>query len=181
MCYFLRDCFELCFEKEVIDKCSCYFRSNLPKRSFEVKPCTMLNETECSYRIYTEVFENIEKFCDQFCPLECDSLSYSMQTSFSEYPLDYETNDLLHNSFIRRKYPQLTKERLKKRMLSLNVFYLDLKYTEINQVLKYSVWDLIAGIGGSLGLFIGASLLSFLEVIEISFAIISLCIRSVRS
>ncbi len=42
-----------------------------------------------------------------------------------------------------------------------------LKYTEISEIPKTSPVDLLSSIGGSLGLFLGLSFLSFIQVLEI--------------
>ena len=54
----------------------------------------------------------------------------------------------------------------------ISVFYEDLKYTWINQKPKMQFIDLISNIGGSLGLFVGISFISFLELFEILIEII---------
>ena len=52
------------------------------------------------------------------------------------------------------------------------VYYEDLRYTWINQQPKIQFIDLISNIGGSLGLFVGISFISFLELFEILIEII---------
>ena len=54
----------------------------------------------------------------------------------------------------------------------MNVFYSELKYTEIMQQPKATLVDLICGIGGILGLFVGASFLSIIELLEASIAVV---------
>ena len=49
----------------------------------------------------------------------------------------------------------------------LNVYYDQLSYTQISKDAKLGLVDLISGIGGLLGLFLGMSFLSFVELIEI--------------
>ena len=55
--------------------------------------------------------------------------------------------------------------------ISMSVYYSELKYTEIQQLEKNTLVDLICGIGGTLGLFIGASVLSLVEIIEAIFTV----------
>lgn len=127
------------------------------------------------------MLNNIDKYCGQECPIECDTISYPSIVSFSQYQSDdYHLEDLLNYSFIGKKYPQMTKEELKQSMLTIKVYYTDLARTEIIQVLKNTTWDLVSSIGGSLGLFIGASILSFFEILELVLNIIaSTCWRLV--
>ena len=57
-------------------------------------------------------------------------------------------------------------------MVYLNVYYNDLQYTHISQLIKTDIWDLISNIGGNLGLFIGFSFLTFSELFELIFEVI---------
>ena len=56
---------------------------------------------------------------------------------------------------------------IKGSVLSLNIYFEQLSYTEISQNAKTELVDLVSNIGGLLGLFIGTSFLSFVEIIEI--------------
>jgi uncharacterized membrane protein (UPF0136 family) len=49
----------------------------------------------------------------------------------------------------------------------VNVYYSKLGYLSITQMKKVEFMDLLATIGGLLGFFIGMSLLSFIEFLEI--------------
>ena len=70
---------------------------------------------------------------------------------------------------ITSKFPNetLTYDLIKQSVLSLNVYYDQLSYTQISKDAKLDLVDLISGIGGLLGLFLGMSFLSFAEFIEI--------------
>ena len=122
---------------------------------------------------------NINKICGKHCPLECDSVEYEMFTTVSQYPsvphaknLLGETNEV--NDKLKSKYPReynITYEDLRNSMIAFNVFYKNLEYTRITEIPKLERVDLVANIGGLLGLFIGLSFLSFGELIEIFFEI----------
>ena len=56
---------------------------------------------------------------------------------------------------------------LKENFLKLNVFYRQLSYERISQHKGYDIFGLICDIGGSMGLFIGASMLTVVEVIDL--------------
>ena len=78
-------------------------------------------------------------------------------------------------SEIKSKYPagyNLSSDNLKNSLLAFNIYYQDLSYSEITQIPKSDIIDLVSGMGGLLGLFIGVSFLSFAEVIEVILEII---------
>ena len=56
---------------------------------------------------------------------------------------------------------------LRENFLKLNVFYRQLSYEYIRQQKGYDIFALICDIGGSMGLFIGASMLTIVEVIDL--------------
>ncbi|XP_033762490.1 LOW QUALITY PROTEIN: uncharacterized protein LOC117344005 [Pecten maximus] len=53
---------------------------------------------------------------------------------------------------------------IKNNFLQLDIFYRQMSYEEINQQEAYDVFALLCDIGGSMGLFLGASVLSIVEV-----------------
>ena len=58
-------------------------------------------------------------------------------------------------------------------MVGFNIFYDSLSYKTIEESAKTGWIDLISNIGGTLGLFLGISLLSFGEILEILFLFLS--------
>jgi len=74
----------------------------------------------------------------------------------------------MNNPIITSKFPNetLTYDLIKQSVVSLNVYYDQLSYTQISKEAKLDLVDLISGIGGLLGLFLGISFLSFAEFIE---------------
>jgi hypothetical protein len=54
------------------------------------------------------------------------------------------------------------------------VFYDRLSYTEITEKPSVPFVDLVSNVGGTFGLFIGISLLSFLEVVELIYEMLSI-------
>ena len=56
---------------------------------------------------------------------------------------------------------------LKRNMVEIIVLYSDLGYVVFEEVAKMDVLDLVSKIGGILGLFLGMSFLSLIEIIDI--------------
>lgn len=61
----------------------------------------------------------------------------------------------------------MTDAGIKARLLNLYVFIDDLSHQEIYQIEKVTQSDLLSNIGGTLGLFMGISLISLFEVLEL--------------
>ncbi len=135
-------CLELCFD-------IFYLRSN---------PCNCSNATlgnvwercwidqekalfsTCTWNFKVDFYtRNIINECGRFCPLECNSTVYEFETT--------SINDQNKTRF--------------------RIFYRSLKYTLITEQEKCSFLDLITYVSGVLSLFIGVSLASLFEMIEL--------------
>lgn len=135
----------------------------------------------CLERLWNEVYDNKEAYCGNLCPKECDSNDYLTGVSTYEFPTDTYVDQLLNDSFITTKYPNITHSELKSSLMSFDVYYPDLKYTEISQDPKYGLVDFLSSVGGSLGLLIGASFLSFLEIFEVLIRSVLILFKSTDS
>ena len=143
-------------------------------------PCLNKTQWECINRPENDINESNEAECSKLCPLECETINYDIQSSFSWYPakaLRYfwldkicqQTNisDLDCNPY----NPNIDYNTFPQSFLAFNVFFPYLEYTQINASPKTSWFDLISQIGGSLGIFLGLSVFSFLEILEVIFII----------
>lgn len=132
----------------------------------------------------------VDSFCSQDCPLECDSLTYSLITSYSNYPTRVYAGSLAANPSIVKKIlklndhlrnltttttsninsqdlPRLSYEQIKSNMIAISIYYAELSYEQYDELEKIGLTDLVSSIGGTLGLFLGMSFLSFVEIIDI--------------
>ncbi|RNA26637.1 acid-sensing ion channel 5 isoform X1 [Brachionus plicatilis] len=122
---------------------------------------------ECLSLQFMEFFSNsdVSKKCEKDCPLECERIEYDYTVSLTDYPTDLVANGLV----------ELMKKKNSSKNYSLdyvNVFYDSLEYESIEELEKMDIVDLVSSIGGLLGLFIGISVLSFAEIIEILILIV---------
>ena len=54
----------------------------------------------------------------------------------------------------------------KRKTIALNIYYPQLKYQVISELAKITIPDLLSGIGGTFGLFLGLSLRRLIKMIE---------------
>jgi hypothetical protein len=163
------DCFDLCFQQTLIQTCNCYLNT-FNKLNGTIQ-CLDESQLYCSVFAWRSFLSNdyMSKICVQYCPLECKSVNYQITTTFSNYPsYNYALDSLMNNPIIKSKFQNetLTYDLIKQSVLSLNVYYDHLAYTHISKDAKLEIVDLVSGIGGLLGLFLGMSFLSFAELIE---------------
>ncbi|RMZ98095.1 amiloride-sensitive sodium channel subunit beta, partial [Brachionus plicatilis] len=169
------DCFYAYIQSEIYKRCKCdEIASNLILENNN--PCETLEEQLCSSQTYQEITTSEYKTrIKEECPLECDSVSYSFIKSESRYPSasyakEISKNDALKHLFNNRSNVSL--EEYRENILAINIYYEFLKETEITESASIS-WDgLVGSIGGTLGLFMGISILSIVEFIDLFIQII---------
>jgi len=148
--YTQRDCFDYCIGTELNKHLN--FSNNKTEHWSNIYKTYSFDEFWNFYSKFVRG-EN-KKICTPLCPLECDTIKYETSISFTkfsekEFLALYEINGSVDN------------------LVSIEIYYDNLEYTSISQLPKMNTFDLIASIGGNLGLFIGISFLSFAEIIEI--------------
>ncbi len=160
------DCFDLCMAQNILDKCNI---SQSLGFMWEIRSGTKINCT----RKERENFLNTDIYskCTPLCPKECDSIDYNIEVMTSKYPTEEYAKVLLNDPKIMKLYSDynrsITINDLRESMVQLSVYYMSFEYTEISQTVKISLIDSVSNFGGLLGLFIGASFLTFGEFIEI--------------
>ena len=105
-----------------------------------------------------DVSQNISKLnFSHLCPLECNMTIYT--TSVEKYYV--ETSDV--------------------HQINVLVYFESFKYKKISQVAKMTLPDIISTIGGTFGLFLGLSLLSFIEILDLFIQIFSISNQKVSN
>ncbi len=89
-----------------------------------------------------------------YCPLECDSVSFSVQINTFKALFFTDPN-----------------------VAYFKIFYRSLKYTLITQKPKMLPFDVISNVGGTLGLFVGLSFVSLFEITEMVIEVILIMLR----
>ena len=136
------DCFDLCKQDIFISKCGCFY-TRYPNMKNQIRPCMSMSDFNCFREIEALGNYDLDKCALNSCPLECNSVRYDVTISnlnsiLSSYSLGF-----------------------------IDVFYQSLAYTEITEIPKMVVIDLLGQIGGNLGMFISLSVFSLLEIAEI--------------
>ena len=181
--YTQQDCLDLCMQQEIIAICKCYFLEFFQLNN--TRPCLSLSEIECANKYYEQFNEkDIVNLCQKQCPLECDSQKYDYTISTSGYPSDGYLNVLKTLDTVKGHYNKdfpLTDDQLKRDVLSVNVYFNDFLYVETTHARKMTEIDLLANIGGTLGLCIGLSLTSVVQVFEMAFEMLKIVVKKLRN
>jgi len=130
--------------------------------------CSSIEGGNCTVREYGSF--RIDQ-CESSCPLECDAVSYVTEKYsiyFSLNPVSLSDQDKLSEFFKEKLNSTNTSvKEMESRFLDLFLFYERLDETVISENAKMSLTEFISDNGGIAGLFLGISLLSFVEILEL--------------
>ena len=168
--YRQKDCLELCQQKFYIANCQCtliqYFSL------FNEKICNTIEQLDCAFHVY---FEQIlasnffEKNCYPLCPLECNTTEYNAYQSINMFSKDVYLDVIKAKKKFISKYDNktLNDQAIINGILKVNIYYDSLSYTQITESVSMNQVSLLAAIGGFMGLFLGMSLMTLVELLEI--------------
>jgi hypothetical protein len=164
-------CIVFCQQKLIIDRVCCY-DARFPAILNAHQPCLTREQYSKASDIID--FADFSDECSSYCPFECETITHTASISYgalswicigqidvdyinSIYGLNYSSCEDYENTFAIVDY-----------------YFEELKYTQISASPAMLLGDLIANIGGTLGLFVGVSVLSFVEILELGINIILL-------
>ena len=157
-------CFIQCYQKIHIEKFNCV----------DILIFSLLNVTKCtSNQTFDDEFINAN--CVDSCPLECSKNVYKTLISSSQFVgsenfiVKIKSNLNLQSDFVNNVIDIMAVE---KSIAFVNVFYDSLSYTLTTESPQIDGIKLYADIGGNLGFYLGVSLFSFFEVVELVVEII---------
>lgn len=174
--YYRENCFDICLEQYITVLCNC---------SLTNASLTNCLETAC-YSQEALVF-NTDTECSDQCPEECVTTSLKYTRKITSYPppdssaikarlfrflnvteiTGYELSAYFWDNF-NYDYTGRSNDWLVRSLsIEVNLNYENAKYEILTEIPKLSLNDLIANIGGTFGLFLGISLLSFVEILDL--------------
>ena len=159
--YRQKNCLEICLQMLIATECGCML-TILPELDNRL-PCVNASEKICQNKVFLDKKSMQEKCIDQ-CPLECGYTTYDWSMSTMDYPSVPFFNSLKKNSQL---YSNFSFNEFKNSHSIVHVFFESVEYTQIVETPKTSFVDLIANLGGVLGIFLGFSLFSLVEFAEL--------------
>lgn len=166
--YSQKECLRICINLKYLEETDCGCSAEWDTAEFVcLYKMISLNRTifDCTWSFYKEILKKTYEVCADYCPLECDSITYSV--SFSSI-YDYPSSGEILNSELGAFFDY---SDVKASFFTIQVFYENLNYELITQQPKVLLSDLIPNIGGIMGLFLGTSFLSLIELFEWLFEI----------
>ena len=137
------------------DVCGCTVANSHPIEGqyINIRNCTIADAC-CilkQSRSYSSISSN--------CPPLCHHVWYRVQSGYSQFPSLELAEDLAEF------YENYSAIEIQSNLVSVNVYFDELQITRMTTEYAYIFANLLADMGGLLGLFIGASVISLLEVV----------------
>ncbi|XP_063443161.1 acid-sensing ion channel 4-like [Mytilus trossulus] len=95
------------------------------------------------------------------CPPACSSTRYEVTLSSSIFPSDF------YNDFLLKAINEFKQDFYRKNLIVIHIYFDELKTTIVKQLPVYgSSVEIFGNLGGQMGLFLGASILTITELGE---------------
>lgn len=166
--YTQKNCLLICLQRHIVQNCGCYI-PKIPNFD-DSRVCNGHDILECGYTQYHEFYTTqLSNQCFVECPQECDSIEYDLSSSVMDFPSPFYADLFIRkHKLFPDNYKNLTTfENIKQSVVKINIYFSDISYTSIKEVPAKTFEQLIGDLGGILGLCLGASLLSFIEIVEL--------------
>ncbi|CAH1267924.1 ASIC5 [Branchiostoma lanceolatum] len=151
--YSLTGCLLECRARRVMDMCHC-LPASLPGPA-DVPHCSPMQLGNCAYKELAKFDRGAEEVGRCNCSVPCEETKYQVSLSYSGWP-NRDAVTLFNRSL----------DELRANYVSLDIFYQDLNYQTFQQFQTVTVPGMISDIGGQLGFFLGASIITLSEFLE---------------
>ena len=119
--------------------------------------------------------------CD--CRVPCQQIEYKTQVTYRKWPQSWEVKELAQmlSDVTGISESEIDIELLRKYLIQVSIYYPDLLETKIIEEEAYGIEKVISDFGGQMGMFLGASFLSLIEIILVIYDYVKRAFRKRRS
>ncbi|XP_032819007.1 acid-sensing ion channel 1-like isoform X1 [Petromyzon marinus] len=148
-----------CETRYLVENCNC----RMVHMPGDAPYCTPEQYKECANPALMFLVEKDDDYCA--CEMPCNIKRYAKELSMVKIPSQASAK------YLAKKFNK-TEAYIAENVLVLDIFFEALNYETIEQKRAYEVAGLLGDIGGHMGLFIGASILTILEIFDYLYEII---------
>ncbi|XP_066300010.1 uncharacterized protein [Branchiostoma lanceolatum] len=162
--YTYETCQHSCLQAALLDECGCSDELIAINSTL----CSVLNKTqECCRQEVRKRHEDGNLPCD--CRQSCNEDSYALWLSSSLWPSDSYVWYVLENIHTRSQARNLPLDpgEVRQNLARVHVYFRDLNYELITENPTYTEETLLSGLGGLLGLYVGLSVITVFEFINL--------------
>ncbi|XP_058617133.1 acid-sensing ion channel 1B isoform X2 [Onychostoma macrolepis] len=148
-----------CETRYLVENCNC----RMVHMPGDAPYCTPEQYKECADPALDFLVERDNDYC--ICETPCNMTRYGKELSFVKIPSKASAK------YLAKKFNK-TEQYIAENILVLDIFFEALNYETIEQKKAYELAGLLGDIGGQMGLFIGASILTILELFDYLYEVI---------
>ncbi|XP_051931113.1 acid-sensing ion channel 1B isoform X1 [Hippocampus zosterae] len=148
-----------CETRYLVENCNC----RMVHMPGDAPYCTPEQYKECADPALDFLVERDNDYC--VCETPCNLTRYGKEMSFVKIPSKASAK------YLAKKFNK-TEQYIADNLLVLDIFFEALNYETIEQKKAYELAGLLGDIGGQMGLFIGASILTVLELFDYLYEVI---------
>ena len=149
-------CYSECLQKLSIQNCNCYLIEG------HLNACRLQEYLECClpFNSNTFIWANIIENCN--CKPPCKEINFKTILTSSDYP-NYKVVELARVE----NWPYQSYEDIKNNYLHVHIYFNTFDEKIIKETKAMTVEDVFSNIGGALGLCVGASLITWIEFMDL--------------
>nr|XP_033794442.1 acid-sensing ion channel 1 isoform X1 [Geotrypetes seraphini] len=148
-----------CETRYLVENCNC----KMVHMPGDASYCTPEQYKECADPALDFLVEKDSDYC--VCDTPCNMTRYGKELSMVKIPSKASAK------YLAKKYNK-SEQYISENILVLDIFFEALNYETIEQKKAYEVAGLLGDIGGQMGLFIGASILTVLELFDYAYEVL---------
>ncbi|CAD5113570.1 DgyrCDS2734 [Dimorphilus gyrociliatus] len=185
-------CNSICLDQLIAEKCNCYRPENIENYNYEqtTKPSCAFdyNLENCQKQLKKKVLNGALN-CS--CEAACHSIDYDLELSSSNFPpvgLWYElVNKVCQRNpigceYLKKEGKDISKREkiLRENFIRLRLYFKDLNNQFIEENLEYDTSQFLSDFGGLIGLWIGMSVITIIEIGDLLMALITFTVASLK-
>lgn len=157
-------CLRDCYIGRLVNECGCrhFFEHG------DEKYCT-IDELESCYLPHQEEI-SMEDLHHCTCPSPCTETGYVTSMSFTDFASNFIVKKMFNSNFTADR------DFVRDNLIELRLYYDTLTVTENRQEAEMTAMDILGTMGGHMGFFLGASVLSVSEVLEVILLVVFGCL-----
>ncbi|XP_076466241.1 epithelial sodium channel subunit alpha-like [Babylonia areolata] len=179
--YSAKACRVTCYQMEVFSVCGCCDRdypcylTSATGTSMGAQYCNYsLNYDAFCVQTVQQDFQNDLLGCDNKCPPSCKETTFSTEVSTGRWPSNATARAFVkklinHESASGGASGNIDIDYLRSNMAQLYIYFKQLNYEQIQTSPAYDWSRLLSDLGGQFGLWLGFSLLTALELVQLVF------------
>ncbi|ESO98820.1 hypothetical protein LOTGIDRAFT_56347, partial [Lottia gigantea] len=155
--YTFKACQLECLTDLILDTCHCMVEFMVP--TTQLRYCNVYEREHCVHTIIIQAEASFHSICN--CSHPCYETVYDVDSSSVVFPAK-SFSDYLIKQNISESY-----DHARNNLIQITISFKYSMLEEINHVPKLTVGQAISDLGGYMGFFLGASILTLVEIIEV--------------